>query len=177
MWWTSHGACRGRSERLFDGCDCFGSRSAFLTSAGPGLLQKKKTAGLVLDTTCWPCLATGWLRVFSSNRSSKAQDRTTPGSRDGQLEGLTFIQKLQIRRSFKKPSTLLKQNCCWRFTPAASRRHVPRRFQILCLTLSRLNILTLRLTLDLWRSAVPDSIGPARSQPYSTSQLSHHCNC
>ena len=32
--WTSHGACRDRSERQFDGCDCFGSRSAFLTSAG-----------------------------------------------------------------------------------------------------------------------------------------------
>ena len=33
------------------------------------------------------------------------------------------------------------------------------------------------LTLDLWRSAVPDSIGPARSQQYSTLEVSQHCNC
>ena len=50
--------------------------------------------------------------------------------------------KLSLRDLFKSsPSTvqessaLLRESCCWRFTPVASRRHVPRRFQILSVTL------------------------------------------
>ena len=43
----------------------------------------------------------------------------------------------------QESSALLTQSCCWRFTPAASRRHVPRHFQILCVTLCRFKHLTL----------------------------------
>ena len=57
--WTSHGDGRGQSERQFDGCDCFGSHAALLTSAGP---QMRKLPELVLDSTRWPHLATGWPR-------------------------------------------------------------------------------------------------------------------
>ena len=40
----------------------------------------------------------------------------------------------------QEPSALLRQNCCWRFTPAASRRHVQRRIQIHCVTPCHLSI-------------------------------------
>ena len=37
--WTSHGVCRGRVGRQFDGCARFGSQSAYLTSAGLRFLK------------------------------------------------------------------------------------------------------------------------------------------
>ena len=109
--WTSHGACRGQSERQFDGCDCFGSRSALLTSAGVQTPPEQTTgtgAGIhvLAPPGDWlaPLAAAEEARSTStsslvqrmfrrrrrrvpSSRSSKAHDRTTPGSRDGELGG------------------------------------------------------------------------------------------
>ena len=71
------------------GVDCFGSRSAFLTSAEPQIPpDKKKGRFYVL------AVPGDWLvppGVFTSNRSSKAQDPATPGSREGQPGGVTCL--------------------------------------------------------------------------------------
>ena len=109
--WTSHGACRGQSERQFDGCGCFGSRSAFLTSAGVQIPPEQTTetgAGInvLAPPGDWlaPLVAAEEARSTStrslvqrmfrrrrrrvpSNQSSKEHDRTAPGSRDGELGG------------------------------------------------------------------------------------------
>ena len=37
------GACRSPTQRQFNGCDCFGSRSTFLTSTRPRCFQTKNT--------------------------------------------------------------------------------------------------------------------------------------
>ena len=115
------GACRGQSERQYDGCDCFGSHTAFLRNAGLSYSSSKNHWNWCrIRRVCWTCLATGWRRSqqlkkrsrststrslvqrmlrgrrhrVPSNRSSEAQDRTTPGSRDGQRKRVTCLYTL-----------------------------------------------------------------------------------
>ena len=72
-----------------------------------------------------------------------------------------LVQVVTVNGS-KKTSVLLRQNCCWRFTSAASRRHIPRRFKIFCVTLCHL-------------STCPFDVTP-RPLAFSDFRLDPHCS-
>ena len=101
-----HSACRGKSERQYDGCDCFGSHTAFLRNAGlPYSSSKNHWNWCRIRRVCWPCLATGWSRSEQLKKRSRSTSTRSlvkrmirkrrhrdRGSPDGQRGGVTCLR-------------------------------------------------------------------------------------
>ena len=127
-WWTSTDACRRKTERQFDGCDCFGSRSVLLTTAGPRFRRKKTELATV--GPAWQQAS-----VFTSNPSSEAQDRATLENREGQPRGVTCLCVLTAqvtacaRAEEHRPSDLTRATTTTARAASCTHITVRRRFK------------------------------------------------
>ena len=80
----SHGQCRGQGERQSGGCDCFGSRLAFLTTAGPRFLNRHVGPAWRLAGTTYRCCRlqrfAGPAKATSPSSTSRTPTPATHGA-------------------------------------------------------------------------------------------------